>query len=139
MAKNIKGIVPGRKLGKSKPFDLKQPSWKWLICRKCNFNEVKVSVETIKCICSLCLTMACPYTPAGKVAPKTTREKKVGISTFAKRELEDKEQADLAKAFSKKKSDLKDGNVPSKPKKRKTTKKKKITKKKKRKYTKRKK
>ncbi len=72
-----KGMTAGnRKMKTGQIYDLKAPSYKWLVCRKCNFNEVKVSIETKECVCSICLTLACDYVPRPPVAPKKPRQRK---------------------------------------------------------------
>lgn len=123
--------IPARKYKKAKTqtLDLKAPSYKWLVCRKCELNEVEVIVEAIGCVCTYCLLNAVepPKTPKKPKASTTTTATKPVMSTFAKNELKAQKQAELAKAFKKKKSDIKNGVVakPKKKKKRKYTKRKK--------------
>lgn len=117
--------IPARKYKKIKStiIDLKDPSYKWLVCRKCNLIEVKVSVEAVACVCAYCLCRACDYQPnlPKTKTPKMTRKKKTAqLSSFAKHELEAQKQAELADDFKNKQTSIKNG-VVAKPKKKKTS------------------
>jgi hypothetical protein len=112
-----KGMTAGnRKMKTGEKINLKAPSYKWLVCRKCELNEVKVDEEVKACVCSICLTIACDYVP--RVAKSPKKSKKV-VNTFENLRAKEEKEAKLAQEFKKKKAKLK-----SVPKKRKKTKKK---------------
>lgn len=97
-----KGMVAGnRKIKKGSTINLKAPSYKYLVCRKCEFNEVKVDEDAKACVCYLCLTIACDYIPRVAKAPK--KSLKV-VNTFEKLRAKEAKEAKLAKEFKKKKA-----------------------------------
>lgn len=105
--------------------DLKAPSYKWLLCRKCEFHEVKVSIETVACICSICMTIACDHMPRVIDAPKKSEKPLKVVNTFENNRAKEEKEANLAAIFKNKKSAIKDGSEPKKK-----TRKKRVTKKK---------
>ena len=123
MVKRKQGLKAGsRKIQiNGQKVDLKAPSYKWLICRRCEVNEVKVTIETVACICSICMTRACDHMP--RVLEPKKKSLKI-VNTFEKNRAKEKKEARLADTFKKKKADLKDEH-------KKKTRKKRVTKSKK--------
>lgn len=115
-----KGMVAGnRKIKKGQTLDLKAPSYKWLLCRKCELIEVKVDEEAKACVCYLCLTIACDYVP--RVAKTPKKSLKV-VNTFENLRAKEEKEAKLAKEFKKKKS-IKNAKPKTKKKTKRKTKK----------------
>lgn len=127
MVKRKQGLkASNRKLQHDgKKIDLKAPSYKWLVCRRCEIYDVKVSIETVACICSICMTIACDHMPRVIDATKPKKSLKI-VNTFEKNREKEEKEANLAAIFKKKKAAKDD----SKPKPKKKSRKKKITKKK---------
>lgn len=120
MVKRKQGLKAGnRKIQTSQKIDLSTPSYKWLLCRRCELNEVRVSIEAVACVCSLCMTRACDHMP--RVIEPKKKSLKI-VNTFEKNREKEEKQATLAATFKEKKATLKD-KPKKKPPKKKTRKK----------------
>jgi len=120
MVKRKQGLKAGtHKIQHGGRIDLKAPSYKWLVCRRCP-NEVKVSIETFACVCSICMTRACDHMP--RIIEPKKKSLKV-VNTFEKNRAKEENEATLAATFKKKKAELKD-EPEKKPRKKKVVKKK---------------
>lgn len=64
-----------RKVRSSKRMTLSKQSYKWVVCSKCNFNEVKVSEEAIGAICSHCCQTMVEIPAILKKSAKTSDNK----------------------------------------------------------------
>ena len=103
-----KGMKSGnRRIQKSNKINLQQPSYKWMLCRKCKRNEVKITTEAKSCVCYLCLTRACDYMPRIVKPFKNPGKTSKTINTFKNLQDAEKQQDKLAKDFKKKKAALK--------------------------------